>query len=261
MTEPFEIEDPLPCPALPGQVHVGEQVEDVVDALCADLLIHARGCVREFGDFHMALSGGSTPEPFYRRLMIDPKMRSFPWKKTHLWQVDERCVTDDDDRRNWKMIASILLDHSDIPLSQTHPMEVLAGDGDLRYEQSLREVLEWRQVGHDRLDFVLLGMGDDLHTASLFPHSPALDAPRERMVVFNDGPTVVPPKRMTMTAHFLNASRFVAVMVTGRKKQAALARLIADDLDMHDAPICAVAPAAGVQKWYVDRAACPDETS
>ena len=199
MSEPYSIEESLPRPNLPGEVIVSAQVDELIDGLCADLLTHARTCVRQFGDFHLALSGGSTPEPLYRRLMYDPRLRQFPWKKTQLWQVDERCVADDDDRRNWKMLRSILLDHSDIPPEQAHPMPVLACDGDSRYETALRDALEWRERGHDRLDFVLLGMGADLHTASLFPGSPALDAASGRLVVFNDGPSVVPPPRMTLT--------------------------------------------------------------
>jgi 6-phosphogluconolactonase len=256
--DPYELPPEPPRPALPGEVVVRETPDDLVDAIAADLLFQARACVRAFGDFHLALSGGSTPEPLYRRLMWDPRLRDFPWRRTHLWQVDERCVEAEDDRRNWKMIGGLLLEHSDIPLGQAHPMAVLEADGDARYEGELRAALEWRERGHDRLDYVLLGLGSDLHTASLFPGSVALDAPAGRLAVFNDGPGVVPPRRMTMTFEMLNASRFVCVMVTGESKREAVARLAGNTLDVARAPVLGVRPLGGVLRWYLDEVACPE---
>jgi len=255
--DPIPLAPRPPRPKLPGEVLVREGVDDLIDAIAADLLFQARACVRAFGDFHLALSGGSTPEPLYRRLMYDPRLRDFPWKKTHLWQVDERCVPEDDERRNWKMIGDILLDHSDIPRAQAHPMPVLEEGGDEQYERQLREALEWRERGHDRLDYVLLGMGADLHTASLFPGSPALEAPAGRLTVFNEGPTVTPPKRMTLTYEMLNASRFLCVMVTGAGKREAISRIVAGPIEAREAPILGVRPLGGVLRWYLDRAACP----
>lgn len=255
--DPIPLAPRPPRPDLPGEVVVRETPDDLIDAIAADLFFQARACVRAFGDFHLALSGGSTPEPLYTRLMYDPRLREFPWKKTHLWQVDERCVPDDDDRRNWKMIGDILLDHSDIPRAQAHPMPVLEPRGDELYEQQLRDALEWREKGHDRLDYVLLGMGADYHTASLFPRSPALDAPAGRLAVFNEGPAVTPPRRMTLTYEMLNASRFLCVMITGPAKRPAVAHLAADALDPRDAPILGVRPLGGVLRWYLDRDACP----
>lgn len=258
MPDPYEIVPPPPTPALPGEVVVRDSVDDLLDAISADMMFQAKACVRAFGDFHLALSGGSTPEPLYRRLMYDPRVREFPWRKTHLWQVDERCVDDNDDKRNWKMIGGLLLDHSDIPPAQTHPMPVDDDAGDLAYERDIRDTLEWREKGHDRLDYVLLGMGNDLHTASLFPGSVALDAPAGRLTVFNDGPGVVPPKRMTLTYEMLNASRFLAVMVTGKAKRDAIARILAGGIDDHDAPVLGIRPLGGVVRWYLDRDACPE---
>jgi len=79
-------------PALPGEVVRTRSVDELIDAIAANLVIHAENCVREFGDFHLALSGGSTPQPLYERLMYDPDYRRLPWRRTHLWIVDERRV-------------------------------------------------------------------------------------------------------------------------------------------------------------------------
>jgi 6-phosphogluconolactonase len=257
MAEPYEIAPQPAKPALPGVVIVRESVDELLDAAAADVLVQAKNCVRAFGDFHLALSGGNTPEPLYKRLMYDPNLRDLPWKRTHLWVVDERRVPLDDDRSNFKMIRETIVDQSDIPPEQVHPILATSEHADRGYEAELREHLGWREKGHDRLDFVLLGMGDDGHTASLFPHSPALYVPEDRLVALNTGPTVRPPDRVTMTYSLLNASRFVAVMVTGEKKRDTIARVAARDGTPDDLPILGIAPLAGELRWFLDRAACP----
>lgn len=254
----YSLEPEPIAPKLPGQVVVRRDDEDLHAALAADLLIHAQNCARRFGDFHLALSGGSTPLPFYTRLMLDPAYREFPWRKTHLWIVDDRRVPESDDRYNYKHIHEILGEHSGIPIEQMHPMRVLEDDADAQYEAELRQTLAWREKGHDRLDFVLLGMGDDGHTASLFPNSPALDS-GDRLVVINSGETVTPPDRVTMTYKLINASRFIAVLVTGEKKRPTIARLEARQGDYRELPILGVSPLGGSLRWYIDAAACPEQ--
>jgi 6-phosphogluconolactonase len=249
-----------PKPPLPGSVVVRESADDLIDSIAADLLFQAKSCVRTFGDFHLALSGGSTPEPFYRRLMYDPNYRDLPWKRTHLWLVDERRVPFDDDLSNFKMIRETLVDHSDIPPEQVHPIPATLDDADVRYETELKEHLAWREKGHDRLDFVVLGMGPDGHTASLFPHSPALHSDG-RLVLINSGPAVTPPDRVTMTFDLLNASRFLGVLVTGEKKRPTLARVVdaakAGQRPVEDLPILGIQPLAGEMRWYLDLPAVP----
>lgn len=257
-TGPFPLEaSDSPAPKLPGEVIVAKDAEELHYALGLDLMGHANNCVRAFGDFHLALSGGSTPLPFYQRLMIDPVFRDFPWKRTHLWLVDERRVHPEDERCNWRHISEILFEHSDIPRDQAHPMAQLDENADVRYEKELKETLAWREKGHDRLDFVLLGMGGDGHTASLFPHSRALREDR-RLVVINSGPTVTPPDRVTMTYPLLNGARFIATLVTGDGKRAALARVIAGNEKAEALPIAGIRPVGGALRWYLDRDACPE---
>lgn len=255
---PFELEpDPSP-PRLPGQVIARRDTESLHGALGADLLIHAQNCARTFGDFHLALSGGSTPLPFYERLMIDPAFRALPWNRTHLWIVDERRVPEDDPRCNFTHIREILVDHAGIPREQVHPMLAHLDDADIHYERLLRETLAWREPGHDRLDFVLLGMGDDAHTASLFPHSRALRE-RQRLIVANDGPNVTPPDRITMTYTLINASRFIAILVTGAKKRSTIARLThaGAEANISELPVLGISPLGGTLRWYLDSEACP----
>ncbi len=255
-------------PTLPGDTIVRDTADETLDALAADIVVHAINCVATFDAFHIALSGGSTPMPLYRRLMTDPNYRHLPWSRTHLWIVDERRVPFDDERSNFGHIRDLIVDHSDIPESHVHPMHADLDDADTRYERELVEVLGMRGQGKDRLDFVLLGMGADAHTASLFPRSPALKEQR-RLVRINAGPAVTPPDRVTMTYPLLNASRFLAVLVTGAGKRDTLSRLaataaktnLADDTARANAaeeqPILGIRPLGGELRWYLDRDAAP----
>ncbi|MBX3356545.1 MAG: 6-phosphogluconolactonase [Phycisphaeraceae bacterium] len=250
---------PIITPALPGGVFAANTPERLHERLAGDLIAHALNCVRQLGDFHLALSGGGTPLPFYERLMTDPNYRSMPWRRTHLWIVDERRVPFEDEKSNYRHIHEIIVEHSDIPADQVHPMLAMEEDAAARYERSLREALGWRERGQDRLDFVLLGMGDNGHTASLFPETEVLNE-RERWVGICDGPTVTPPPRVTMTYPLLNAARFIAVLVVGANKASMISRVATGSDDYHALPIKGIHPVAGEMRWYLDRAACGDQT-
>lgn len=273
----YQLAPTPPTPRLPGVVVRRESADEAIDALAAEMLVHAHNCVRTYGEFHMALSGGSTPVPLYERLMIDPALRGFPWDRSHVWIVDERRVPFDDDRSNFKVINEILGDHSGLPPGHIHPIFALAPDADTAYELQLRRVLGKRERGQERLDFVLLGMGADGHTASLFPHSPALErgGSPPRLVRINAGPTVTPPDRVTLTFDMINASRFVALLVTGASKRGTIAEIAAAspssgagpggspvgpppaEADVARLPVLGVRPVAGVMRWYLDADACP----
>jgi 6-phosphogluconolactonase len=253
--ETYELADDMPVvPRLPGHVLLSSDADEAIDAVGLDMLMHAKACVRAFGDFHLALSGGSTPMPLYRRMMYDPAFRDFPWARTHLWIVDERCVRFDDERSNYGQIRDLIVDHSDIPKAQVHPIFAYEPDADTRYEAELREVLGWREKGHDRLDFVLLGMGDDGHTASLFPRSRALEV-ADRFACFNRGPEVTPPDRVTMTYPLINSARFIAALVLGAKKSRMLQRIATGADPIADIPIKGIEPIGGELRWYLDPAA------
>ena len=133
--ETYEIIDDMPAtPRLPGQVVLSEDADRAIDAVGIDIVSQAKACVRAFGDFHLALSGGSTPLPLYERMMIDPAYREMPWRRTHLWIVDERCVPFDHEKSNFGQISELICGHSDIPRAQVHPIHASEPDADVRYE-------------------------------------------------------------------------------------------------------------------------------
>ncbi len=259
MVAPYAIEPEPAKPELPGTVIVKASPAEVIDTVAHDIAASSLESVRRLGDFHMALSGGSTPFPLYRHLMIDPDCRAIPWTRTHMWIVDERRVPFDHEKSNWRQIDDILVQHSGIPAEQAHPMLAMQDDADTAYEKQLKETLAWRERGEDRLDFVLLGMGDDGHTASLFPGSPAQED-GGRWVLINSGPKVTPPDRVTMTYSLLNQARVLAVMVIGEKKKAMVSKIVAASkagVSPAELPILGIKPARGVLRWYLDAAACP----
>jgi 6-phosphogluconolactonase len=233
---------------LTGPVHVAPR-DDLIDDVAGVIVAAAMRAVEARGTFHLALSGGTTPEPVYVRLMIDPRWRVMPWDRTHLWLVDERLVPHEDERSNFRMIHETLAAHVPMRWRQVHPMPIADDDGAARYEQELA-----RHVGDGRLDFVLLGMGVDGHTASLFPHAAAVRE-SQRHVVIDKGPGVTPPPRITMTLPLLNCAREVAVLVTGGAKAAALRRIEAAGVDPVALPITGVQPSDGELTWYLDREA------
>ena len=250
------LDEEVRAPALPGRVTARATTEDLLDCLANDLVAHAANCVRQFGSFHLALSGGRTPLPLYAQLMYDPRFRILPWRRTHLWMVDERCVPFEDERSNFARIREVIVEHSDIPAEQVHPMVATLPDAAARYERELREALGWREKGHDRLDFVLLGMGADGHTASIFPGSPAL-VEAERLALDVAAPETCAPHvpRCTLTMRTINAARFVAPLVQGADKGPALARVVAG-ASPEELPIAGVRPLAGELRWYLDAEAC-----
>jgi 6-phosphogluconolactonase len=248
-------ERPLVGPPLPGEVIVAETADKLIDLVAAELVVQAKACVRALGDFGLALSGGSTPQPLYERLMYDPDCRQLPWVRTHLWMVDERSVPFNDPRSNYRMINETIVDHSGIPADQVHPIMAMSETADVEYEAKLREVLQWREAGEDRLDFVLLGMGADGHTASLFPFNEVLDD-TENLVRRVTAPAADPPQRVTMTYPLINSARVIAVMVSGAAKAEALQRIAAGQDSREALPIKGVRPVNGELKWFLDVEAC-----
>ncbi len=215
--ERYALESEVPkAPQLPGEAVTAASSDELIDRIASDLVTHAANCVRRFGDFHLALSGGEILDPLYCRLMYDPNYRVLPWRRTHLWMVDERCVPDADPRSRFRQISETIVDHADIPPDQVHPIPVASRAADSEYESRLKEALAWREKGHDRLDYVLLSADEDGPIAGRLDEGrPVSD--QQRLVRFIDGESSDPELgHVAMTLELINAARFVAVVATGR---------------------------------------------
>ncbi|HXR13768.1 MAG TPA: 6-phosphogluconolactonase [Solirubrobacteraceae bacterium] len=169
---------------------------------------------------HLALSGGTTPAGAYRALRL-PR-----WEGIELWFGDERCVGPEDPQSNYLMAERTLLDHAPGALVHRIEGELGAERAAAAYAELLRE-----RVGGDGgapvLDIVLLGIGEDGHTASLFPHHPALDASGAVCVAVHDAPKP-PPDRVSLSLEVLRAARSTILLATGAAKAHALARALGE---------------------------------
>ncbi len=195
-----------------------EAAADRAAALVVRLLDEARAAR---GVAHLALAGGTTPRRVYELLAE----RVTDWEGVELWWGDERCVPVNDPRSNARMAIEALLSKVDVPAERIHPMPGDRGpdDGARAYAAELAEhVLETTPDGLPVLDVCLLGLGEDGHTASLFPGAPALQARGVACVGVRDAPKP-PPERITLSLDALRAARRCLLVVTGEAKAAALA--------------------------------------
>ena len=206
----------------------------------ADLFAEqARAAASARGAFHVALSGGDTPRSIYS-LLATGRYADLPWASTHVYWGDERCVPREHPESNYRMARELLLSKVPVPEAQVHPMPVSA-DGADDYERALRAALT-------RLDLVLLGLGADGHTASLFPGDPAVSESR-RCVAAARAPSR-PEARLTLTVPALNSARMLLFVVSGRKKAKALSRALKGG-----APAGLLEPADGRLLFLADRSA------
>lgn len=243
---------------LAGEFTVWPTAEAAASALAATLVEHVRRRLSSVESVHLGLSGGSSATLLGSALQANHGLSPDECSRVHLWMVDERCVSDDDPNLNFSLVRSSVATALAIPSANLHPMPVLRIHGDREYEHAIEVALSKRPADDRRFDAVVLGMGTDGHTASLFPRSPALDE-HQRLVVFNDGEQVVPPRpRMTLTYPALSSAHLITLLVTGAAKRATLARAGRDRPDPHDMPVRGLLPHRdSTMIWYLDQAAAP----
>ncbi|HEY9672991.1 MAG TPA: 6-phosphogluconolactonase [Waterburya sp.] len=216
------------------------------------VLSHIQAAIQERGQVTIALAGGGTPKPLYEALAT----QNLPWEKIHVFWGDERYVPADHPDSNQGMARQAWLDKVDISEANIHPMptngESPAADA-AKHESQLREFFQLPQGEFPRLDIILLGIGDDAHTASLFPHTDALKVQDHLVTVGNkDG-----QPRITFTAPLINQARCVMFLVAGESKRPALAQIFAPEADLLTYPARLIQP-QGELWWLLDEAAGQD---
>jgi 6-phosphogluconolactonase len=229
--------------------------EELFHAVAEDSLSLALQAIAERGRFSVALSGGSTPAALYALWASDYRGR-MPWDRTFVFFGDERYVPPDDPASNYRMARETLLDHAAIPPAQIFPMRTdypKPEDAARGYEQTLRGFFGSQPPA---LDLLLLGIGGEGHTASLFPESPALQE-RERWVAAPLVPAK-PSQRLTLTLPVLNAARAAFFLVAGAAKRE-IVQAIRNEPDSGSAtsqyPAARIRPVPGRVVWYLDQAA------
>jgi 6-phosphogluconolactonase len=176
------------------------------------------------GVAHVSLAGGSTPRRAYQLLAAEVD----DWSAVELWFGDERCVPPEDPESNYRMVSESLLASAPVPPEQVHRIagELGPDEAARAYARELRARLGASGEELPRLDVAVLGLGEDGHTASLFPGSPALEAAGEVCVGVRDAPKP-PPERVTLTLDTLRAARGCMLLATGAGKASAVAATLA----------------------------------
>jgi 6-phosphogluconolactonase len=229
--------------------------QELSAAAAEEVVRAANESVAQRGRFTIALSGGSTPKNLHTLLATNART-SLPWDRTFFFWGDERHVPPTDPESNYRMAEETLL--SKIPVAAANVFRIPAENPDAAaaaeaYEQTLRKFFALQPGQFPRFDLILLGMGPDGHTASLFPGSAALQE-KSRLVVAN-WVEKFKTNRITLTLPVLNAAYCVAFLVSGTEKAAALRAALEGNAPGEQYPSKLVRPTDGKLIWLVDRAA------
>lgn len=204
------------------------------------------------GPFAIALSGGSTPKRLYQILAGDYREK-LPWSRLHLFFGDERFLPPDDEDSNFRMVRETLLDHVDMPAGNVHPMPTSNSpeDAAARYQADLQTYYRSEGLLAERplFDVVLLGLGENGHTASLFPGTPSLEDTLHWVVPCI--PHDAPHTRLTLTYPAIASSREIAFLLAGAGKREVFGRVKAGDRTQPASRITSI----GRVNWFLDAAA------
>jgi len=233
------------------------------DALSAGLAAHvahlAAMATAERGRFCVALSGGSLMDIISPCLGSHPLRDTVNWSGWHVFWVDERWVPWRSPESNYGIARRQLFDHVSIPGEQIHAADISLSPSETAqaYESILAAVFQPVAGRLPRFDLMLLGVGEDGHTASLFPSHPALNQTR-RWVIPVAGAPKPPPVRMTMTLPVINNARHVVFVAAGPSKSNILSKVLNYSLEQPELPARRVNPSNGELQWFVDRAAAAE---
>jgi 6-phosphogluconolactonase len=239
-----------------GEVYVSPDAVALARTAAGEIVRVAEEAVVQCGRFTIALGGGSTPRDLYR-LLADPSgpfRARFPWKDTHFFWGDERHVPPDHPDSNFRMAKEAMLDSAAVPAENIHRIgaeDPIAEEAAATYETVLRRF--FGESGTPRFDVILLGIGPEGHTASLFPHSRFLR--EEKLYVGAPWVQEFKTFRITLTPPVLNSAANVAFLVSGEKKREILRTVLLGDRKPDLYPAQIVKPKEGRLLWFVDAAA------
>ncbi len=231
-------------------------------AAALEFVQQANDAVNARGVFHLALSGGSTPKGLFALLVTDEALRQkIAWDKIHFWWSDERHVPPDHPDSNFKMAHDALLSRAPIPAQNIHRIRAENPDASqtaLDYENELRVTFQTDAPAFPQFDLILLGMGPDAHTASLFPGTKALHE-TTRLVVANWLGKLF-TWRITFTAPFINHARCVMFLVAGEDKALPLKGVLEGPHEPAQMPAQLIVPTDGRLILFVDEKAASQLT-
>lgn len=237
------------------KLHIFDDKETMSEQLASWIERLVQDTLKKQDLFTLVLSGGGTPKLLFQKLASDKFKNKINWKRIHVFWGDERVVPFEDDRNNARMAYDILINHIDIPPEQVHIMRTdiepeLAAE---KYEKILHQYFDNTP---NSFDLVLLGMGDDGHTLSLFPGSPIIEE-HEHWVnsVYNEQQKMY---RITLMPVIVNKASNIAFMVDGAKKANVLQQVIEGPYMPRELPAQIIKPVKGQLSWFLDKAAAKE---
>ena len=237
-----------------GDLQIYESSADLAAALAARFAESAEFSITERGAFYVALAGGSTPAAAYEVLAGEPYSTQINWNDVFLYFGDERCVAPDDAQSNYGLAQRTLFERIKIPAHNIHRMH--GEDEPARAAQAYTRILKEDLGELPRFDLIMLGMGPDGHTASLFPGShPSME---ETALVIAPYVEALKSHRLTLTPRVINNARHVVIATQGAGKAAALASALHGPIEANVHPVQIVNPSDGTLTWMVDRLAASE---
>jgi 6-phosphogluconolactonase len=239
----------------PFEIRIADDPASLAEIAAREVVDVARAAVAARGRFTVALAGGSTPRATYRRLAQPPLAAQMPWDRTLVFFGDERGVPPNHEDSNYGMAHTALLAHVPVPPEHVFRIRGEGADPDAvaaDYARALAEALGVRRGEIPRLDLVLLGLGVDGHTASLFPGSPVLKETFRTVAAVHAAAASI-PQRFTLTYPVLNAAACVIYIVSGAEKAKVVKAALTDRAT--GLPAAMVRPPDGRLLWMLDRAA------
>ncbi len=236
-----------------NKVWINNSIEDLNKAAAAYIADILSKAVRLRGAANLALSGGSTPMGLYQTLSQDYYRELIPWNKIHFFWGDERCVPPDHPESNYKQALDHLLGHIPAILENIHRIK-----GELSPDEAVSDYIQvlsgfaQGKYPWPVFDVALMGMGEDGHTASLFPGTVEPLETVTLVIQVNTAYQDRPSRRITLTAAVFNSSRNVIFLVTGEKKAKTLEIALSDRRDPVNIPVQRIKPTHGNTIWYVD---------
>ena len=224
-----------------------------ISRAAADIFVEAaQNAIREKGQFTVALTGGSSPVELHKMLAQEPYSSQVDWKRCFVFWGDERWVPLDDERSNARMAFETLLSHVPVPKEQIYPMwskDKTPEEYAAEYEKQLQLVLGEKGV----FDLIFLGMGDDGHTASLFPYTEVLNEEAAWVKAYYLDPQQM--YRITLTAPVINRAKEIVFLVSGDKKAPALKEVLEGEKNPGQYPAQLISPKKETVTWLVDQTA------
>ncbi len=238
------------------QTYISKNSDEISEKVADWLVNYVTEVLKSKDRFTLALSGGTTPKKLYKLLASDAYKNKIDWSKLHLFWGDERFVPFDDERNNAKMVYDELLDHVSVNKKNIHIMETMGVEPEesaAAYEKILHDYFD--DEPHS-FDLVLLGLGNDAHTLSLFPGYPVVTENKKWVSAFYVKEQEM--YRITLTAPLVNNAARIAFLVSGGDKAAALYHVRVSEHDPSLYPAQIIQPFNGQVYWFADEAAAAD---